>query len=307
MTCALSLTAGGGDGSWSADRRDRPHRPRPHNVSVSRWCRLVTRMRTEQDLCPPRLRWTGRFRGSCASYTAFVRVTADLAAEEVSEAEASFFGRFVGDGRPLLSGAIGFSSFLGYLAYGYLDSWHGWGILLMLVPFVAGLALTKRRVGRLRLRSIRWRPPSVRHTRFDLGWNILLAGAIGTAVGGLTILWVGITTTFVPEDLAFMGTSSVKLREVSDRLVPLIAHDRVGFGGGVTTMGITTAMCLWFARPSRHLFQAVLLAGSIALSAAIGTHFFIGYTDIGHLLPALAAAVSLGIGLAMVAAGVPRP
>ncbi len=32
----------------------------------------------------------------------------------------------------LLSGAVGFASFLAYLGYGYLDTWHGAATLLLL-------------------------------------------------------------------------------------------------------------------------------------------------------------------------------
>jgi hypothetical protein len=38
------------------------------------------------------------------------------------------------------SGLAGFLSFLSYLGYGYLDTWHGAATLLLLPVFVAGLA-----------------------------------------------------------------------------------------------------------------------------------------------------------------------
>src|SRR5437764_3413397 len=38
------------------------------------------------------------------------------------------------------SGAVGFASFLLYLGYGYLDSWHGAATLALLPCFVVGLA-----------------------------------------------------------------------------------------------------------------------------------------------------------------------
>ena len=200
------------------------------------------------------------------------------------------------------SGAVGFSSFLGYLAYGYLDSWHGVGILLMLVPFAAGMV---RVASTLPDRSLRrlldHRPVVTTDRRRDLGWALLLGGAVATAIGGLTILWVGLTTTFVAEDLAFMATSTSELREVSTRLVPLIAHDRVGFGGGVATMGITTALCAWFAPLSRHFFQAVATAGSVSIACALGVHFVVGYTDVKHLAPAVVAALDLALALLLLA------
>lgn len=198
-----------------------------------------------------------------------------------------------------VSGSIGFASFLAYLDYGYLDPWHGIGMILLLVPFVAGMVRVRRRIGDVRFGVLfRWRP-TTKDLLFDLGWWVLLVGALGTAIGGLSILWVGVTSTFVPEDLAFMRLSAPDLADISERLVPLIAHDRVGFGGGVFVMGLTTALCLWFEPPARHFWEAVALAGSISLAASIGVHFTVGYTDVRHLLPAFTAAADLTVGLAL--------
>lgn len=199
-----------------------------------------------------------------------------------------------------MSGATGFASFLAYLDYGYLDPWHGIGMILLLVPFVAGMVRVRRGIGDVSFSALfRWRRPTTKDLAFDLGWWVLLVGAVGTAIGGLSILWVGVTSTFVPEDLEFMVLSARDLADISDRLVPLIAHDRVGFGGGVFVMGLTTALCLWFAPPARHLWEAVALAGSISLAASIGVHFVVGYTDVRHLLPAVTAAAALTVGLAL--------
>src|SRR5688572_6275959 len=44
----------------------------------------------------------------------------------------------------LASGIVGFGSFLTYLGYGYLDTWHGTATLVLLPCFIAGLWLSKR-------------------------------------------------------------------------------------------------------------------------------------------------------------------
>ena len=46
----------------------------------------------------------------------------------------------------LLSGVVGFGSFLTYLGYGYLDTWHGAATLVLLPCFVVGLSRSRRRV-----------------------------------------------------------------------------------------------------------------------------------------------------------------
>lgn len=198
----------------------------------------------------------------------------------------------------LVSGVLGFLGFLAYLGYGYLDTWHGIGTLLMLPLFVVGLLRSRGSLaGPMTLRSLLtpggW---FVQRDRLALGRSILLLGALATAGGGAAILRVGIGETFVPEDLRFIGLGAEELRSISPRLVPLLAHDRAGFGSGVLTLGVTTALCLWCGGPSRHLHQAVIFAGTVALSAALGVHFVVGYTDAWHLAPPLVAASSLVIG-----------
>src|SRR6185436_17739267 len=42
----------------------------------------------------------------------------------------------------IVSGTTGFGSFLAYLGYGYLDSWHGAATLVLLPLFVLGLVQT---------------------------------------------------------------------------------------------------------------------------------------------------------------------
>jgi len=201
-----------------------------------------------------------------------------------------------------ISGTAGSGSFLAYLGYGYLDTWHGLGTALLLPVFVLGLLRSRRLLGHPASPLVLLLPardldrPSARRRA---GMACLLLGAAGTALGGLTILWVGITDTFVPEDLAFMGLSVEQLQAVNPRLVPLMAHDRAGFGGAVFTLGLTAFFCLWRSSAGRALWEAMLVSGSVALAAAIGVHWFVGYIDLWHLAPALAAAASLIVGLAL--------
>lgn len=200
----------------------------------------------------------------------------------------------------LVSGTLGFATFLAYLGYGYLDTWHGIGTLLMLPVFVGGMVRTRRLAGPLDPRSLLRIGGRVDMSeRVTLGRFVLLVGAAATAAGGLAILRVGLTDTFVPEDLEFIGLKASDLRAVSPRLVPLIAHDRAGFGGGVLTMGLTTFLCLWCAAPSRHLWEAVAAAGTLSVGAALLVHATVGYTDFWHLAPALVAGGLLVVGLAV--------
>jgi len=103
---------------------------------------------------------------------------------------------------------------------------------------------------------------------------------------GATILIVGMTSVFVPQDLAFMRMTPADLQSVSPRLVPVIAHDRAGFGGGLFATGIILLFLARQAPMTKSLVQIVTLMGIAGFGAAIGVHPAIGYTDPVHLAPA---------------------
>jgi hypothetical protein len=179
----------------------------------------------------------------------------------------------------LVSGICGFASFLTYLSYGYLDTWHATGTLFLLPVFAAGLWRAQPEV--LRLQDV-WQssqPTSV--GRCGLGFL-----AVGILIAGATIMAVGMTRVFVPQDLAFMRMTVADLNNVSPRLVPVIAHDRAGFGGGLFSMGVILLFITRHAELSRGFIQAVAIMGLAGFGAAIGVHPAIGYTDFGHLAPA---------------------
>jgi len=199
----------------------------------------------------------------------------------------------------VVSGIFGFGSFLAYLGYGYLDTWHGAATLLILPCFVIGLAKSRayleapRGIGSLSRpgASVSWLSP------LGMGRALLLAVAGGMIAGGLTVMTFGMTRVFVPQDLIFMGLARSDLQAISTRLIPLIAHDRAGFGGAICTTGVTVLLCVWCARPSRNLWQILCLAGVIGFAAAIGVHPIVGYNDLLHLAPAILGAIMLVAGL----------
>ena len=118
----------------------------------------------------------------------------------------------------------------------------------------------------------------------------MLATGTGLVLAGLVILYLGATEVFVAEDLGFIGLSRQVLDAINVKLVPLIAHDRAGFGGGLATVGVLLVLCGWYAPPSRAFHQAVLLSGGSGFCCAIGTHFVEGYMNPVHLAPAFAGA-----------------
>lgn len=197
----------------------------------------------------------------------------------------------------LIPAALGFVSFFLFPGYGYFEPLHAL-FYLALLPFFAAAWLRRPRGEPAPVQ------PSLRNDRtWLLGqwgqflWIILAAG--GT-VAGLTIMSIGVTRVFVPEDLAFMGTTAEALRAVP-RLVPLIAHDRVGFGTALTCNGLTVLLiALWgYRRGARSLWLTLFAAGIPSYVAAFGIHIFVGYTDLWHLAPPLAGLVVLVAALAL--------
>jgi hypothetical protein len=208
----------------------------------------------------------------------------------------------------LVSGIVGFSSFLAYLGYGYLDTWHGLATLALLPCFVLGLSRSYRELpaGRSpRCLLVPGAPLDFR-SRAGLGRLLLLGTSVGLVGAGCTIMLVGMTTVFVPQDLTYMGMTDAEIDAVNPRLIPLIAHDRAGFGGGVACGGLTLLFVVWCARPSRSWWQVLAIAGFVGFSTAIGIHPIVGYNDAVHLAPAVAGAVMFTAGLALTYRRPPR-
>lgn len=203
----------------------------------------------------------------------------------------------------LISGIVGFGSFLTYLGYGYLDRWHAIATLLLLPWQVAAMIGSFR--GCAAPRGIRALRDSVvrawLYSPAGLGRALIAFSAFGMIAGGVTIMGVGMTHVFVPQDLDYMGLTVAQLDAINPRLVPLIAHDRAGFGGGLCSGGIAVMACLFYgARPTgRAAWVALLLSGLIGFSAAIGIHFIVGYTDFFHLLPAYVGALTFLVGITL--------
>lgn len=134
-------------------------------------------------------------------------------------------------------------------------------------------------------------------TTCGIGKVFLLCSSIGMLLAGITIMIVGMTTIFVPQNLAYMNITVCGIEKINSNLKPLIAHDRAAFGGGLATIGLLYFFIIERASPTISLWQILLISTTIGFSTAIGVHFIIGYTDFTHLLPAYLGAVTTIIGL----------
>jgi hypothetical protein len=183
----------------------------------------------------------------------------------------------------VFSGTVGFLGFLTYLGQGYLDSWHGVATLFLLPVFCCGM--WRAHPAQTSLRAA-WAlsSPSFGPEK----WGRLLLGfcAVGLILAGATIACYGTTTVFVPSDLRFIGLDRSALHQISPMLIPVISHDRAGFGGGLCSMGCLLLFIAGCAELNRSLIEIIAIMGFAGFACALGVHFAVGYMDFMHLLPA---------------------
>jgi hypothetical protein len=201
----------------------------------------------------------------------------------------------------LASGIVGFGSFLTYLGYGYLDTWHGIGTLLLLPIYIIGLYKSFFLIKGSGSMKDTFHSKETIDVRsfYGIGRILLFFSAIGLFFGGTTIMVVGMTTIFVPQDLEYMNITVCGIEKINNNLKPLIAHDRAAFGGGLSTIGLLYFFIVRRSEPSVSLWQIIALSMTIGFSSAILIHHIIGYTDFIHLLPAYFGAATSFFGLAL--------
>ena len=200
------------------------------------------------------------------------------------------------------TGAFGFASFLAYVGSGWIDGWHATAATFLLAAFVPGLLVSRRSLappsrGRVAAQWPSWR------TIAGLGIRLIVLTGIGMVVAGTTILVLGSIVVFVPQDLMYIGFDRSALDAIDAHLVPLLAHDRTGFGGGVATMGLLVLGTVRWGRWSRSLWQALAAAGLVGFGAAIGVHGLVGYLDASHVGPAVAGGLVFALGMVLARPG----
>jgi len=133
------------------------------------------------------------------------------------------------------------------------------------------------------------------------GQFIFVIIGCGLTGAGLVISLIGVTGVFVPSDLVFLCVSAETLSAYNERLIPLIAHDRAGFGGALVSCGLAVLLLtLWgFRRGESWIWWTLFLAGIPGFVSGIGIHYAVGYVDFFHLFPAFVAAILFLIGLGL--------
>ncbi len=191
----------------------------------------------------------------------------------------------------------GFLGIFAFIGYGYFDWLHGLFWILLLPIYLRCFLLTK---------DSRSHPSSINlsnHSAWQkANWGQLLFVLLGAliAVGGIVIMFIGMTNVFVPTDLTFICATPDMLQSLNERLIPVIAHDRAGFGGALVSVGVLVLLiALWgFREGEGWVWNTLAIGAPPAFIAGIATHFVIGYTSFYHLLPAYFLIVIYVLGLA---------
>ncbi|WP_284037194.1 alpha-hydroxy-acid oxidizing protein [Neobacillus sp. 114] len=195
-----------------------------------------------------------------------------------------------------IAGIIGFLGIFLFIGYGYFDWLHGLFWLILLPLFIFGFVKT---------RNAKEAPSSTNlyNHRF---WKWSLIGQLSfvilgfaLTVGGVVISVIGASSVFVPTDLEYICLSPDLLNEFNERLIPVIAHDRAGFGSALLSVGLLVLMlALWGIREGERWAWWTFTIGAIpAFLSGLITHFIIGYTDFVHLLPAYIAVILYMLGV----------
>ncbi|MBT2641008.1 dihydroorotate dehydrogenase [Bacillus sp. ISL-41] len=183
-------------------------------------------------------------------------------------------------------GAItGFLGILLFLGFGYFDWLHGLFWLILLPFYVAGFVKTRKAnqspISKNRENSPSWKKAVYGQLLFViLGFSFVL--------GGIVISTIGATSVFVDTDLKYICMTPEQLNAMNEKLIPVIAHDRAGFGSALFSVGLLVlTLSLWgFHEGSAWVWRTFMIGGIPAFAAGIFTHFYIGYIDFIHLLPA---------------------
>jgi dihydroorotate dehydrogenase len=194
------------------------------------------------------------------------------------------------------AGTIGFLGILLFIGYGYFDWLHGLFWIILLPLFILGIRKSRKATESPTGTNL-FNHPAWKLSLYGQLSFIILGGSL--AVGGVVISIIGATNVFVPTDIAYLCMTPEVLNEFNERLIPVIAHDRAGFGSALLSVGLLVLMlALWGIREGERWIWWTFTIGAIpAFAAGIATHLIIGYTNFLHLFPAYFAFLLYVIGV----------
>ncbi len=192
------------------------------------------------------------------------------------------------------AGAVGFPTFFLFFGYGFFDPLH-FAVAVGFFPlFVLGLVR--------RSSAPTWSTPIIvnerQRRRALVGQLLMVMLAIGVVLSGMVIMSIGVRDVLIPSDRVYLRSSQTDINAaLNGRLLRFIAHDRAGFGGALTSLGVgILTTCLWgWRRGERTTLWCLVISSFIGFGAALSVHFAVGYTDLLHLAPVYAGSVIVAL------------
>ncbi|CAG9622172.1 Dihydroorotate dehydrogenase (quinone) [Sutcliffiella rhizosphaerae] len=191
---------------------------------------------------------------------------------------------------------LGFLGIFAFIGYGYFDWLHLLFWLILLPFYVYGFWKTRSLIG----------TPTSPNLYNDRIWKIGIYGQLSFVllgfsfvIGGIIISIIGVSSVFVQTDLQYICMPPEMLESFNANLIPVLAHDRAGFGSALLSVGLLVLMLgLWrYQQGNRWVWWTYLIGGIPAFFAGVYIHFAIGYTTFIHLAPAYFALVLYVTGL----------
>ncbi|MCM3731567.1 dihydroorotate dehydrogenase [Fictibacillus nanhaiensis] len=196
----------------------------------------------------------------------------------------------------VIAASIGFLNLFYFVGFGYFDKLHFIYYAIILPFFIYGLYKTRNMpIGSKGINlynSTSWK-------KSQLGQSMFIISGICLLSAGIVISIIGMNGVFVPEDLSFFSLTPEQISAFNERLIPLIAHDRAGFGGALISEGfLLLLIALWGYREGvKWIWWTLAIGGLPGFLTGVGTHFMIGYDNHFHLSPAYLLFVFYLVGL----------
>lgn len=196
----------------------------------------------------------------------------------------------------VIAAAVGFLNLFYFFGFGYFDKLHFIYYMIIFPFFIFGLYRSRNlKIGSSGTNlhnSTSWKKSQLGQSMFVISGMCLLSA-------GIVISIIGMNGVFVPEDLMFFSLTPEQISAFNEKLIPLIAHDRAGFGGALISEGfLLLLIALWgYREGAKWIWWTLAIGGLPGFLTGIGTHFMIGYDNHFHLSPAYLLFVFYLVGL----------
>jgi dihydroorotate dehydrogenase len=185
----------------------------------------------------------------------------------------------------VLAAAVGFLNLFYFVGFGYFDKLHFLYYVIIFPFFIYGLYRSRNMTigssGTNLHNSTSWK-------KSQLGQSMFVVSGICLLSAGIVISIIGMNGVFVPEDLMYFSLKPEQIAAFNENLIPLIAHDRAGFGGALISEGfLLLTIALWgYREGAKWIWWTLAIVGLPGFLTGVGTHFMIGYDNHFHLSPA---------------------